>query len=116
MSRYEARRDRLRRRFRAAGTDALLVTNCTNVTYLTGFSGDDSFLLLTEESEVVLSDSRYTIQLEQECPGLDLEIRKPEVPMHESVAGVVRAARVRRLGVEAGSMSLALYQDRKSVV
>ncbi len=110
MSRYEARRDRLRRRFRAAGTDALLVTSCTNVTYLTGFSGDDSFLLLAEEGEVVLSDSRYTTQLEQECPGLDLAIRKPEVPMHESVAGVVRAARVRRLGVEAGSMTLALYQ------
>ena len=27
------------------GADALLITNFTNVTYLTGFTGDDSYLL-----------------------------------------------------------------------
>ncbi len=46
MSRYAARRDKLRRSFRKTGIDALLVTNFTNVTYLTGFSGDDSYLLV----------------------------------------------------------------------
>ena len=46
MSRIAARRDKLRKSFRQAGVDALLVTNFTNVTYLTGFTGDDSYLLV----------------------------------------------------------------------
>ena len=44
MSRFETRRSHLRKLVRAAGADALLVTNFTNVTYLTGFTGDDSYL------------------------------------------------------------------------
>jgi len=41
------------------GADALLVTNFFNVTYLTGFTGDDSYLLVTRDAEMVLSDRRY---------------------------------------------------------
>ncbi len=69
MSRYAARRDKLRRSLRTAGVDALLVTNFTNVTYLTGFTGDDSYLLVLGKGEVVVSDPRYTTQLERGVPG-----------------------------------------------
>ena len=46
MDRYQLRRDRLRKLLRKTGVDSLLVTNFTNVTYLTGFTGDDSYLLV----------------------------------------------------------------------
>ncbi|MGD9721538.1 MAG: M24 family metallopeptidase [Pirellulales bacterium] len=108
MSRYAARRDKLRQAFRAAGVDALLVTNFTNVTYLTGFSGDDSYLLLLKKGEVVVSDPRYTTQLEQECPGLEASIRPPGVGMVERVAEICKSGRVTKLGVEGASMTVAL--------
>jgi len=47
MPDFERRRERLRRRLRRAGVTGLLITDFTNVTYLTGFTGDDSYLLLT---------------------------------------------------------------------
>ena len=59
----------------------MLVTDFTNVTYLTGFTGDDSYLLIREEDAVILSDPRYTIQIEEECPGLKSAIRKPGVSL-----------------------------------
>ncbi len=114
MSRYAARRAKLRRSFRKSGIDALLITNFTNVTYLTGFSGDDSYLLVTAKNEVVISDPRYTTQLEQECPGLESSIRPPGVGMVERVAEIATSARVRKLGVEAGSMSVALHDQIQS--
>ena len=40
--RYQARRDKLRQAVKKAEAEALLVTDFTNVTYLTGFTGDDS--------------------------------------------------------------------------
>ena len=84
---HQARRDRLRKAFHKAGIDALLVTEFTNVTYLTGFTGDDSYLLVRRDGEIVLSDPRYTTQLEEECPGVDLQIRPPGVTMVIGILG-----------------------------
>lgn len=108
MSRYAARRDKLRRNLRAAGVDALLVTNFTNVNYLTGFTGDDSYLLVLPNNEVVISDPRYTTQLEEECPGLEASIRPPGVGMIETIAKLTKAAKLKKLGIEGSSMTVAV--------
>ena len=79
MPSFAVRRKRLRNLVRKAEADALLVTNFKNVTYLTGFTGDDSYLLATLDGEMLITDPRYTTQLEEECPGLPLEIRVPGV-------------------------------------
>ena len=95
---HQARRDRLRKAFLKAGIDALLVTDFTNVTYLTGFTGDDSYLLVRRDGEIVLSDPRYTTQLGEECPGVDFHIRPPGATMIQAVTRVVHAAADRSLG------------------
>ena len=114
MSDVESRRDKLRRAVRGTGADALLVTNFTNVTYLTGFTGDDSFLLVTRSGQVVISDPRYTTQLGEECPGLDTAIRKPGISMLAAVAAALKSAKVHKLGVEADSMSVSLAEQLKA--
>jgi Xaa-Pro aminopeptidase len=110
MSRFEQRRDKLRQLIRRQGTDAMLVTHFVNVTYLTGFTGDDSFLLMTGQGEVMISDSRYSVQLEEECPGLDVDIRLPGVPIVDAVARVVKRAKLPTLAIEAQSMTVGLYE------
>ncbi|NIP85530.1 MAG: M24 family metallopeptidase [Planctomycetales bacterium] len=107
--RHEARRNRLRRLLKRVDADALLVSNFTNVTYLTGFSGDDSYLLLRKKGETILSDPRYTTQLKEECPDLDCEIRAPGVDMLSALSKVLRRARIGQLGIEANSMTVALH-------
>jgi Xaa-Pro aminopeptidase len=111
MMDFQARRDRLRKTFRKTGIDALLVTDFTNVTYLTGFTGDDSYVLIRRDGETILSDPRYTTQLGEECPGVDLHIRPPGNSMPQAVVRVVRASGVGRLGVEGDSMTVGL-RDR----
>ena len=85
MAKSEQRRDKLRRLIRKADVDAMLVTNFANVTYLTGFTGDDSFLLVTHDKDILLSDPRYTEQLEEECPGLELAIRNSGIKMGDKM-------------------------------
>ncbi|MEX0676296.1 MAG: Xaa-Pro peptidase family protein [Pirellulales bacterium] len=111
MSQYAARRDKLRRQFRKLGLDALLVTNFTNVAYLTGFSGDDSYLLVLGKGEVVVSDPRYTTQIDEECPGLEASIRPPGVGMVERLAEIARQARIAKLGIEGTSMTVAVRDE-----
>ena len=110
MDYHAARRKKLRRLIKQQGIDALLVTNYTNVTYLTGFTVDDSYLLVTGTDEIILSDARYTTQLQEECPGLKLDIRGPGVDMVEAIARAARSAKLRKLGCEADSMTVGLQQ------
>ena len=97
MDRPRARRDRLRRLVRKLGAEALLVTDFINVTYLTGFTGDDSYLLIFRDGEILLSDPRYTTQLQEECPDVELAIRTAEETLTEAVTKVVLRAKVTRL-------------------
>ncbi len=93
---------------RKTGAEGMLVTSFTNVTYLTGFTGDDSYLLLDRSGEVLLSDERYTTQLEEECPDLRLSIRGPGVSMLSAVAGAVRRAKISHLAIESNAMTVDL--------
>lgn len=66
----------IRKHFRRAGLDGLLVMGTENVRYLTGFRGHDSWLLLLGGSVVLLTDSRYTEQARTECLGCKIVQRK----------------------------------------
>jgi len=109
MSSHAKRRDKIRSRLRKKKLDAILVTSFTNVSYLTGFTGDDSYLIITADEDFVLSDERYTTQLEEECPDLELCIRGPGRKMLTSVKEEVTRAKVNKLGFEANSMTVALH-------
>ncbi|MCA9123455.1 MAG: aminopeptidase P family protein [Planctomycetaceae bacterium] len=110
MPNYKQRRDKLRRLVRETNADAILVTSYDNVTYLTGFTGDSSYLLLTRDGQIILSDKRYTTQLENECPNIDLDIRGPESTMLECVAKLVRKTKLGSLAIEAGNVTLEFFQ------
>jgi Xaa-Pro aminopeptidase len=105
--RHAARRQKLLSRLKADQVPALLVSNETNVTYLTGFTGDSSYLLISPDICLIISDGRYTTQLRQECPGLATSIRPPAESIVSAVAKVVRQAKIARLGVEADSLSMS---------
>ena len=104
--RFVTRRNALLRKLAAAGADGLLVTNFTNVTYLTGFSGDDSFLLISPSATVLISDGRYATQIADECPGLDVHIRPQKVGIVAAAAKLAKQAKLRHLGFESNSTTV----------
>ncbi len=101
---------KLRRQIKQCGADALLVTNSNNVTYLTGFTGGDSYLLVTPKEEILFSDPRYSEQLEAECPQVKLEVREPGTSILDSVASTVGKAKIGKLGIESQSMTVHLFR------
>jgi Xaa-Pro aminopeptidase len=89
------------------GLDALLITHPVNVTYLTGFSGDSSYLILTANKAVLVSDGRFVTQLAEECPGLETFIRPPAQPVAEAAAEVLGKLAIRSLGFESAHLTVA---------
>lgn len=56
-----------------AGAEALVVTNLTNVRYLTGFSGSAALLGVTSEGMTLVTDGRYAEQAQAELAGAGVE-------------------------------------------
>ncbi len=110
MPNFVGRRQRLWQAVAAEQLDGMLVTNPVNVTYLTGFSGDSSYLALTANRAVLLSDGRFTVQIAEECPGLEAQIRPPTQTMPELTGATLQSLGVRAVGYESAHMTVAEYQ------
>jgi Xaa-Pro aminopeptidase len=118
MSRpFEARRDRLASILRREAIDALLVTDPTNVAYLTGFGGDSSWLIVGLDRTVLVSDFRYREQIGRECPGLDVAFRTvSETTVRNAVATRLGLLGHRRVGVEAENLSLNDFEGLRAAL
>lgn len=104
---FEKRRGKLRAKLKQV--DSILITDEANVSWLTGFTGDSTWLLLTKKHALAISDPRYTEQIEQECPGLEAHIRKPTTKMHAAAASVVKKAKAIKLAFEADSVTVQMH-------
>jgi Xaa-Pro aminopeptidase len=88
-----------------------VVTDRANVTFLTGFSGDDSWALIIGRSCWLLTDSRYTEQAEAECAGCRIIQRKDS--LQTEVAKIVaRFKSTKVLGIE-DTTSVAVFDRIK---
>jgi len=104
-----ARADRLRSGFDAAECDALLVTNLTNIRYLTGFTGSAALLLVAPDGLVFVTDGRYRDQAADElaAAGVEADIRIGRTTEAQRELLAKAAGGLARLGLEAEDVSWA---------
>lgn len=57
----------VRRALATLGLDAILLTNITNIGYVSGFTGSTARVLVTKDEALFFTDARYTIQANVEC-------------------------------------------------
>lgn len=96
---HSHRRVNLSTRIRAAGLDAMLISDLINVRYLSGFTGSNAALLVFADDQppVLATDARYRTQAAQQAPDLEVAIERA---CGRHLAGRAAAAGVRRLGFE----------------
>lgn len=105
MSAGTARIERVAARLSDLEVDALLVTNLTNVRYLTGFSGTNGQVLIAPEGATFFSDGRYAQRAAALVTGAEVSIYPNRLT--EMLEPRLRAGSVHRLGIEANTMTLA---------
>jgi Xaa-Pro aminopeptidase len=89
----------LRGDLRGKKLDALVIAKVENIRYLTNFSGHDSWVVLTADTCLLITDSRYTEQARGECIGCRIFQRKDAIT--KALAGQIgRLGRIRRIGIE----------------
>lgn len=114
MKKKDELADRISRLFAAKElrhVPALLVTAQPNIFYFTGFTGHDSWAVLTPRRSYLFTDGRYTLQARQECPRARILVRHG--PMVPFVAAHLARFAIRKLGFLAEEISVGL-RDRLS--
>jgi Xaa-Pro aminopeptidase len=104
---FAARRDRLLEQAHTEGLHAVLISHPVNVSYLTGFSGEASTLIVSPQKTLIVSDGRFTDQLAEECPGLEAVIRPPVQPLVEATAAAINKLGFAAVGYESGHLSVS---------
>jgi len=101
----------IRRRLNGKKINCLLVTKPANVTYATGFLGDDSWAVITKGRVYLLTDSRYIEQAQKECSSCSIIQRADSLA--QAVAKLVKKLKsVRTVTIEK-STSLADFEAVK---
>jgi Xaa-Pro aminopeptidase len=105
---HKSRLSRVRRALAGIDADALLITNPTDVGYLTGFLGGDSYLLIpaaTRARPVVISDFRYEEELEEIRDVADVHIRRKGIA--EATTNVISGLRQGACAIQAEHITVA---------
>ena len=104
------RRENLFPTLKAARADAFLILSPANVRYLTGFTGEAATFLLTRDRPILISDGRFTTQLEEECPGLTVHVRQVGQKMSAALGELIKSLGVGRVAFESAALTVADFE------
>lgn len=105
----ENRLDTARGKLHKSKLDGILITNRANVLYLSGFSGSDGVLLLTNKRTYLITDFRYIEQAEKESPHVSIVEHK--MALMNAVVSKVSRLKIKRLGIESKSINLDQFNE-----
>ncbi|HVL50738.1 MAG TPA: aminopeptidase P family protein [Actinomycetota bacterium] len=103
----DERQQKLRDRMEAQALDALLVTNLTNVRYLTGFAGSNGYVFLTRDASWFYTDGRYATQASQMVKGAEVVIARNHADVVERLNSLTSGRRLGRVGYESTHVTVA---------
>lgn len=103
--------ERLRARMRERSIEALLISAAANRRYISGFSGSNGALLVTQDAALIFTDFRYRAQVAREAPAFGLREISTQTPLAQRLAATAAELGLRRIAFEAGALSVAQHRQ-----
>lgn len=119
---HEKRCGALLARAGKAGAGAMLVTRPEDVHYLSGFGGEDSWLIVARgdrggpgrrAQRILVTDGRFIEEAARSCP--DCQVRRRQGPIVAEAAEALKSLRL-ATGFQAGSLSVEAFDALAAVV
>lgn len=102
---------KLREAMAREGVEAMLVTDYTNVGWLTGFTGTFGRVIVTPTDSLFITDSRYTIQAAEEVADIPVVTFASPVNGDDFTAKELHTLGVTRVGFEAATNTYSTWED-----
>jgi len=99
---------------------ALLITNKTNIRYLSGFTGSAGFILLTKSKPILFTDSRYFEDARYKVPrffkleNVSKLWKNPDI-LKEHWEKTLKKFRIKKLGFESESITYRQFKKFKAI-
>ncbi len=105
----------LRKKLTERNIDGVFVTSQYNVTYLTGFTGDSSILVVSMNRCLLITDGRYIEQAGQECSSETEIIKWFDNKRYgiKTYQYAIKTLKLKRLGFEGQTLSFSEYEKLK---
>ncbi len=101
--------NRLRKSLEEKGIDAFLVTNTSNIRYISGFTGSSGALVILHDEAFLITDSRYIEQAKNETDGF--EIIKCKNNVLTEVIAICKKTEIKTFGFEKDYMTVSGYEE-----
>ena len=88
--------------------DGILITTLENVRYLSGFTGSDAALVMTDSKDYFLTDSRYTTQAKEEVSGFEVIEYKKKIG---GLSDLINGLGVNGVGFEAQGLTYQAHKE-----
>ena len=111
---YDKRLSLVKDEFEKRRLDSFLVTNETNVSYLSGFTGHDSLLLITPKKKFFITDSRYIEDAKSCIKGFN--VRLVVRSTYETISEIAEEERLKKIGFESMNLPYEVANRLKGVV
>jgi len=108
---WEARLDKFKEAAFKKKLKAAFISNTKNCSYLSGFTGDDSFLLISEEKNIFITDSRYAEQAAAQAP--DFQVREYKGAMLDALFEELGKNKINVMGFEDSDTFISTYKNMK---
>jgi Xaa-Pro aminopeptidase len=98
----------------------LLITNKSNITYLSGFTGSAGFMLVTKSSKYLFTDFRYIKRakntLKRDIKVIDsTKMWKNQDILKENWHRILKKHRIKTLGIEESNLTIAQFKKFKKI-
>ena len=107
----EITRERIRAWMEEQDIDALFVSKLINVRYVSGYTSDDAYLLLTRTKQFFLTDPRYTEQASGECLSFTIMEWRSIGSVGSAVGKIAKEEGLRRIAFEEDDMVYSFYSQ-----
>lgn len=105
--------EQIRHRLTEISCDVFISTYRTHRRYLTGFTGTAGLVWISHDSQILITDFRYTEQAGEQSPGWEIVVQ--QTTMEDAVAQLVDKYKVRRIAFESEYVTvdqLAKWQEQ----
>ncbi|SQB91484.1 Xaa-Pro aminopeptidase [Clostridium tetanomorphum] len=108
---FQKRIDKLRKKMREKGLDGVLLIGDPNRNYMSGFTGDESFVIISLDKAVFITDSRYIEQAINQVKGYS--IREYKGRIEDYLRDLVKELGIKTLGFEENILTYKSYSTYK---
>ncbi len=98
---------KLKEKLRKDGVDGFLITNEVNIRYVINFTGSESILLITPDTDCLFTDFRYVEQAQHDVPWIKIVERK--VSLIKTICGRLKLLKIKKLYVESLYFTFSQY-------